>query len=537
MHMRAFTISAFLLILLAAATGCRAVRSLDEVDARVQDRLRAASELEFGDLPPERAALDVYQRFAAAGDEPVQVDLQSALLLAARHSRSYQTSRETLYRSALALLQTSHQWDTSVANSLRSTLGRDFGAEETTLSGDAGLTLGQRFLSGANLTTRLAFDSIRYLAGDRRVDLGTLASASLVQPLLAGRGPDLARESLTQAERNLVYALRTFVRQRKSLLIDVANGYYGVLSAQDAMEIARQNHETLRSSRERSEAMAEAGRVPQFQVDQARQQELAAHASLVNRQEAFQTARDNLKRLLGLPLDANLEVDRADLQRLVDAALPEPPMTLDEAREQALARRLDQATRHDQLEDARRATRIAADALRARLDLVLSGSARSPRDSRLRGIAWDDGALAVGLDAELPLDKTDQYIAYQRARIDEQRQERAVDEGADDITANLRSVWRGLAAARQNIGIQQVSLQLAEQRIGNTELLFEAGRINIRELLDAQNDLIGARNQYIAAIVDYRMNWLRLLYQLEDLPTDPDTLWSPALGDSQPATP
>lgn len=489
-------------------------------------------------MPPERAALDIYRRFEMTGDEPVRVDLQSALLLAARHSRSYQTSRETLYRSALALLQTSHLWDANVSNSLRSTLARDLGAGETSLSGDAGFSLQQRFLSGANLTMRLAFDSVRYLAGDRRVDLGTLASANLVQPLLAGRGPDIARENLTQAERNLIYALRTFVRQRKSLLIDVANGYYRALSAQDAMEIARQNHETLTSSRERSEAMAEAGRVPQFQVDQARQQELTAHASYVARQEAFQTAQDQLKRLLGLPLDINLEADRADLQRLAEAALPEPPMTLAEAREHALAKRLDHATRIDQLEDAKRASRIAADRLRARLDLVLAGHARSPRDNRLRNIAWNDGTYTVGLDAELPFDKTEEYIAYQRALIDVQRQTRAVDESADDIAAELRSVRRGLAAARQNIDIQQRSLQLAELRIENTELLFEAGRVNIRELLDAQNDLISARNQYIAAVVDYRMNWLRLLYLLEELPTDPDTLWSPALAvEAQPAAP
>jgi outer membrane protein TolC len=538
MHMRATIIFISALVLFVGMTGCRTVRSLEEVDAKVQDRIRAASEQEFGEVPPEQAALDVYQRFETAGDEPVQVDLKSALLLAARHSRSYQTSRETLYRSALSLLQTSHQWDTTVDNGLGGMLARDFGAGDTTLSGDAGLSLGQRFLSGANLTMNLAFDSVRYLAGDHGVDLGTLANARLVQPLLAGGGPEIARENLTQAERNLIYALRAFVRQRKSLLIDVAEGYYDVLSAQDAMEIARQNHETLRSSRERSEAMAVAGRVPQFQVDQARQQELAAHASLVNRQEAFQSTQDNLKRLLGLPLDANLEVDRADLQRLVDASLPEPPMTLDAARQHALATRLDQATRVDQLDDARRNTRIAADALRARLDLVLTGSASSPRGNSLRNIAWDDGTYTVGVDADLPFDKTDEYIDYQRARIDEQRQSRAVDEGADEITANLRSVWRGLAASRQNIGIQQLSLQLAEQRIENTQLLFEAGRINIRELLDAQNDLISARNQYIAAIVDYRMNWLRLLYQLEDLPTDPDTLWSPALGgDGQTATP
>lgn len=524
--------------LLLVGTGCRTVRSLDQLDERVHATIDAASALEFGDVPPERAALDVYERFDHPGAEPLTVDLRSALLLAARHSRTYQNDRETLYRSALALLQTSHQWDANVSNSLASVLRRDLAAPDTSLTGDASVGLSQKFLSGATLTTRLAFNSIRYVAGDRHVDLSTLASASLVQPLLGGRGPEIARESLTQAERNLIYALRTFVRQRKSLLIGVADAYYGVLSAQDSMEIARQNYETLKSSRERSEGMAEAGRVPQFQVDQARQQELTASASLISRQESFQSARDSLKRVLGLPLDMQIEVDRAELQKLADAELPNPPMTSEEARDYALAHRLDLIAQRDQLADAQRASHIAADNLRARLDLTLSGNASSPTDSQLRAIAWDQGSYAVGVDAELPFDKTDEFIAYKRALIEEARQERAVDERIDSITADLRSVWRGLTSSRQNITIQRVSVTLAEQRIDNMELLFDAGRINIRDLLDARNDLISARNQYTAAIVDYRMNWLRLLYQLEQLPADPDTLWSPALATGNPpATP
>jgi hypothetical protein len=29
--------------------------------------------------------------------------------------------------------------------------------------------------------------------------------------------------------------------------------------------------------------------------------------------------------------------------------------------------------------------------------------------------------------------------------------------------------------------------------------------------------------------VNHRLSWLRLLYQLEQLPTEPGSLWSPAL--------
>lgn len=514
--------------LLLCVAGCRAVRSVEDLDQRVDTVIHRVSEREFGDIPPEKAALDVYEVFEATG-EPVKVTLRAALLLAARHSRDYQYDRETLYRSALSLLEASHDWDTNISNSLSSVLGRDLEEPETSLTGDGSLTLSRRFLSGATLTTKLAFDSIRYIAGDHSVSLTSLASATLTQPLLAGAGREVARESLTQAERNLIYAFRTFVRQRKALLISVAEAYYDVLSAQDSLEVARQNLVNLTQARERSEAMAKAGRVPQFQVDQARQQELSANASLISREKSFQTARDSLKQVLGLPLDVIVEVNRDELAKLANSKLPEPAMSLDEALIYALEHRLDYATARDELEDSERATRIAADDLRARLDLTLSANASSPTDDHLRAIVWDKGYASAGLDAELPLDKTDEYIDYKRALIAEDRQRREVAESRDDIVADLRSVWRSLLAARQDIDIQRLSVELAEKRVDSTKTQFEGGRVDIRELLESQDDLIDARNSYTDAVVSYRMSWLRLQYQLEQLPTEPETLWSPAL--------
>jgi len=186
------------------------------------------------------------------------------------------------------------------------------------------------------------------------------------------------------------------------------------------------------------------------------------------------------------------------------------------------------------LADAQRHTRIAADAVRARLDLKVSANAASPTDDHLRAIALDKGTYAVGLDGELPLDRTDELVAYRNALIAEAQKERAVGQGHDEIIADLRSVWRGLKSSEQSYQIQRLSVDLARKRVESTELLFQAGRVDIREVLDARDALISAENAMTVALVGHRMTWLRLMYQLEQLPTEPDTLWSPALS-LQPA--
>jgi outer membrane protein TolC len=493
--------------------------------------LATAQLREFPGETPETIGFDGYTSYVKpAGEGVLRLDLRQALALGARHSRQYQTAREDLYQSALALVSVAHDWDWLPSQSLRAILGRNLDGPDTTLKTEGSVGFSKRLIAGSRLTGSLAFYSLKYLSGSRELSLNTLANLSLAVPLLAGSSTLVVREPLTQAERNLIYALRAYVRERKSLLIDIADRHYAVLSALDGLEIARRNLTNLKDSRERSEALAESGRVPLFQVDQARQRELEAQSSLVLREETYQSSKDALKQILGLPLEVAIELERADLERLAAAALPQPPIDIEKAAASALENRLDWATVNDRLADAQRATLVAADALRARLNLKLSGQASSPSDDHLRNLAFDRGNYTAELDADLPFDRTAEIIAYRRALISEDRQTRTVTQEHDRIIAELRNVWRHLKSAEQNFQIQRLSVNLARKRVESTDLLFQAGRVNIREVLDARDSLINAENAATVALVEHRMNWLRLMFQLEQLPTEPDTLWSPALA-------
>mgnify|MGYP000863000529 CR=1 FL=1 len=328
---------------------------------------------------------------------------------------------------------------------------------------------------------------------------------------------------------SLVYALRAYVRQRKQLLLRVADGYYQVVSAQDALENAQRKYDSVKAARERAEFMSQAGRQQEFQTDQARQNELAARAAVLSRQQALDASRDTLKQLLGVPLSSALSVDRQDLGRLAAAELPRPPLALEAAIGQALSARLDYATAREEVEDADRALRLAANAMLPKLDLVASATATSPVTDHVRGAEWDRGTYSAGLQAELPLDRTSETAAYRRAQISCDRSRRALDEKRDQITSEIRADWRNLQTAEENYRIQRLSRDLARRRVESTELLQQAGRVNMRDVLDARDDLTQAENAVTQALVAHRLSWLRLLLDREQLPTQPDTLWSPAL--------
>jgi len=511
--------------------GCTISRRLATLDREVQEYIKATEAEVLPGRPSTGIALDAYRPAAAEfiAGIPSVLDLRTALVLAARHSRSYQSAREALYTNAIGLWAESRDWEWNITNSVSALIGRDLSVPETTLGGEGSLGLTRRLVSGARLSASLTVGALRYLSGRGDVNISSLASLTLTQPLLSGSGRLVAREPLTQAERGLVYALRTYVRKRKALVLEVADDYYTVLSAMDGLATAERSYENLRASRERSELLADSGRLPPFQVDQALQDELRARATVISQRQALDANLDRLRRTLGLPLNTELALDRTELTRLEGAELAPPPMSFAAALALALRQRLDYATARDELEDAERAARIAYDDARAKLDLTVSGRASAPPATRLRALAWDQGDYSAGVDAELPFNRTAEIAAHKRALVALARERRAVAEFRDTIEAELRSDWRTLQSAMQTYEIQRRSLDLAERRIERLELLLEAGRVEMRDVLDARDSLTEARNALTRALVTHRLSWLRLQYDLERLSTDPETLWSEAL--------
>ena len=534
--LRAFSLTlTILLLLLLIGSGCTTQQRLTRLDQDASALLTEAQIIQFGENATlEQIDIDSYHAWQPAEnakpEDVLQINLREALELAAKHSRSYQNARETLYNSALSLRAQQHSWEWNPTNNFAALLGVDQKPSSTTFTTNSSVGFNKMLLSGGRITGSIALATIRYCTGDRSVSMQTLANLTLNQPLLAGSGALIARESLTQAERNLIYALRSYIRTREQLLINIASLYYEVLNAEANLRIGEQNYASLKYSRELSEAKRDSGRVTQSDVDQARQRLLSAESNIVSYQESIQNAKDDLKVALAIPLDQEIEVDKEDMAVLERIELPSPSMPLDDAIKQAVARRLDFATTRDRLEDSERAVKIAEDAMRAKLDFSASASARSINSSHWGVPRLHGTDFTFGLNADLPLDRLTQTIALKRAKISYDQQKRAVDEARDELIRSLRHTWNNLRSYAKKVEIQKIAIALAERRVENNRLLFEDGRIAIREYLDSQDDLSNARNSLAQQLVTHRKCWLQLLYQLDELKVDPQTLWTEQLN-------
>jgi len=462
----------------------------------------------------------------AASDpaNPLVVDLVDCLEIAAENSRDYQDRREALYRVGLDLTLERYRFSVQEAGVLGAFLdgsfaeGSGFDGESAGASSFLGLT--KLFAIGTRFVSNIGLDLVHDIGQGNGWDAVGNFSVNVTQPLMRGFGADVVREPLTQAERDVLYELRNYERFRQTLAFDVASRYYRVLQQFDTMENEERNLERLRILRERNEALAEAGRLSDIQVDQARQDELRAETRLVDARRDLASSLDGFKLFLGLPIEARLELDRGTLEGLESRAV-ESVVGLpveDRAHDLALRERFDYQVTRDRREDAERRLHVAADALRMGLDL--SASAAGVSDPGQPFDFDDGGNWQLAVSADLPIDRLPERNAYRSAELAVQAARRDAEEASDRIRLELRDDMRVLSAAGENYDIQRGAVTLAERRVESAQLNFEAGRASTRDLLEAQEDLVQARNAATAALIDFTIARLALRLDLGTLRFD-----------------
>ena len=505
--------------------GCQSPESLvadaDEEAYQILDERRA--EL-FGDqgkfrLEPEKATLR--QRILGGetlGETPV--GLVELLGIASENSRTYQTERESLYLAALDL--SLERWRLSWLVSAGGAADLSgTGNSNTTASASADLGLTHVLGSGARIVTSIGTSLLRFVSTGDGWTLSNDLSLTITQPLLRGAGRRVTLEPLTQAERSMVYQVRSFERFRREYSVDVASRLYSLLQTMDELDNQRRNYKNLVSLRQRNEAMAAAGRLSRIEADQAMQDELRSENQLIAQEALLESRTDNLMLFLGLPITASLPLDRSEFERLSGDDQLIISLDLDRAVDLALAQRLDFLTSLDQLEDTLRRELLAEDATRAGLDLQASLLAPSATDQALK-YDWRTTGWSLGFSFDMPWDRLPERNALRSAQISVDARRRAVEAEADGIVVAVRNAVRQTRNAYQTWNLQAGAVVLAERRVESSDLNLENGKASTRDVLDAEEDLRQALNSRSAALVDYSLSRLELYLDVEALRVDED---------------
>ncbi|MHC4396033.1 MAG: TolC family protein [Planctomycetota bacterium] len=495
------------------------------IDSKWRDDFGHKANYIVSDASPLATDLQIEK---AVPTEPIT--LAQAVAMATAHNRDYQSQKENLYLIALDLTLTRHkyarQWfgiiDGGYAKGLDS---RGDVSEDTSVEGGFGFDQTQLLADGLIISSSLALNWVRFLAGDPRTSLGSVLSATAALPLLGAGGGKVELEQLTQAEREVLYRIRSFNRYRKTFVVSIINNYYRVLQQRDRVTNEKNNYNRVVESRERIEMEAEAGRRTRLDVDEAQQNVLRAEDTYVAAVQRYEQLLDEFKITLSLPTDANITLDQNELTALEEIGMEEFDYTVDAAVETALLRRLDLVNSMDRIDDSARKIALAGDGLGTQLNLIGSTGVSSGAGTDFARLEFGRGDYELGFEADLPLDRKAERNAYREALIALQQRQREYDNSVDRVKLDVRQAYRQLQEAKDTYKIRKNSLDLASKRVETNKLLLDAGRVEVRYVLESQDDLVQAQNNVTAALVDYTIAKLSFFRDTGILQVRPDGMW------------
>lgn len=533
MKRKVIKIVGFTAVLLLSASCSKIGNYAEEkADAAAYGNIRGAQLRGLGDEDPfsiEGEQPDLIRELLERdrnAEAPQLLSLSDALTIAMANSRSYQTRKESLFIEALNLteIQKDFNWDFSASASAGSsmTVNKDGSFEsfgDNGISGAATVGLKKTLATGAKVSLEFTQNLLNYASNPSMSEENSVLSLSIVQPLLNGFGPLVTKEPLRQAERDMIYEVRSFKRYQQNFVIDITAQYYSTLRSRDQLENERKNYDSSIVNREQTESFAEAGRIADFEAAQARQKELDAADRWSLSRANYQKALDDFRFTLGLPIDLNIEPDEVELTELATRGLVELDIHLSDAVDNAVSNRLDLITQREKVEDKERKLEISE------RDFLPNLGVSYDVNKYIDDPGGKDLEQNVNIGLNLPLDWTEKRNSFRKAQIALDREERTLEEEVSDVRRTVRDLWRKLERNRSVYNNRLLSVKLSERRVENTELLLQQGKALTRDVLDARDDLLSSRNAATVALVDYTINRLRFWDAIERFEIDPKGMW------------
>jgi outer membrane protein TolC len=456
-------------------------------------------------------------------DKPIALDLFGALEYAIRHAPTYRDRMDEVYLAALDVTLERHLFEPRffARTGLQFTGNQKPGDYRSALTATANVGVRQRLPYGGEIVAEALVDFVNAINGN--VTEGESAQLALSGSIPLLRGAGLTNlEALISSEREVVYTIRTFEDFRRQFAVQVCDQYFDVLTRQQAVNNRRQNVRNLTLLLDRAKALRGApvgvqGRLNDLEVQRSEQALLEGEQRLLIAQQQYLNSVDNFKLLLGMPIERDLTVTPVALQVNV------PDIQTRDVVDLAHRFRLDLQTARDRIDDARRRVQVAKNGLLPDLDLTGRVSAGNRPNDAAHDIDRRTLEYSAGINLDLPVDRVAERNVYRRALIAYHRAERDYEDMEDQVSADVRAAVRAIRLAQFSVDIQRRAISVAERRLEYAFILLQiGGRINARDVVEAQQSLLTAQDGLDVAQADLQVEVLNFLRRTGTLRVDPE---------------
>lgn len=335
------------------------------------------------------------------------------------------------------------------------------------------------------------FKSVSDIPGSAVQDWQSAARLTISQPLLKNSGKDTMELSITLAANSLRGSLERFQFSLTDTVFAVITSYNRLFSLRHTLE----ERQSALSSAERF--LKQIKRKPNPDAQQKVDVANAAYAIAQRRKEMVDAERSvsdqeaHLRFLIGIDNQARIiPVDPPSLH--------EPAESERQAIALALKSRADLKRLKLTLESSQLQEKVAHHQLLPDLSLTASGGfsgLASDFGDSFQQIGQGEGRWwSAGLQLRVPLGNTSAKNDYRQSQLRTEQVRQQITAFEWEVRDAVESDMRALISARLQRQTTQQSLHFAEQRLLEYSKQRKDGTATVQNVLDAENDLIAARN-------------------------------------------
>jgi outer membrane protein len=330
------------------------------------------------------------------------------------------------------------------------------------------------------------------------------ASMRVTQPLLRGFGKQTTEYDLVNSRRNLQSSERSLELSKQRLAVDVVSSYYNILRQSGLADVAEKSLDRNKELLRASEARLEVGLASKLDVFRAELQLSQAEDAAIYRKEALELALDAFKFNLGLA-----PTDQVALEMMEPEYQP-VSVDVDAATALALQNRIEMREESDRIQDAQRSLTVSKQNLLPQVDLNLRYDRRGLGDSFTSSFDYIDNAFNFYLTTSYPLDRSSENASYAMTQIDLAARRRQLKLVEYNIANEVRAAARNLERVGKSIVLQERNTDFAEKQLRLATLRYQRGLASNFDIIDAENNLIQARSNYVSLVSDYHVAQIEL---------------------------
>jgi len=312
----------------------------------------------------------------------------------------------------------------------------------------------------------------------------------LDQPIL-----DLKDLHQARAESDNVKAARyTYQNARDLVVLVAANLYLESVAGASRVDAARAEVETSQAVYDRAVDLKKAGMVPGIDVLRSQVELQAERQRLIYLENQFQTEKLNLARAIGLPM--------AQVFRLTDKVpyAPPPPITLDQALARALSTRADYKSLEAQVHAAESLKKAARSEGLPTVNFHADYGDIGPTPGN------SHGTYTVAANLKIPLfqgGKVRGDVMQANALL--QQRESELKDLQSNIQYQVRTAFLDLKSSDDQVSVARNTQGLAHEQLKQAQDRFAAGVVNSLEVVQAQEAVATADENYISSLYRYNV--------------------------------